>query len=241
MNDRHYTITEFSDFSPQKRKLSDIMISYNDGIKWKIIPLSIMNMYPIIYDEYNEPNEQKTPITIYVCPYTLFSCVYFGKYTLHDKTTQNNNLSIVDVENDIYINPILNKTYSLTTDELLNKYIKKGEVRIITLKNVLYLFPDCLFANTSKIPQIDNITNKDYLQNKQIIYIIEYKSKNHDHNEYKYTIIKPKINSFDIVKNGFESYFHKMVEQIRIKGGMIYPCLFDEWAKTNIDSKIIEL
>jgi hypothetical protein len=240
MDNRHYTVTEFSDFFPQKRKLNDIMISYNDGIKWKIIPLSIMNIYPIIYDEYNETNEQKRTITIYVCPYTLFSCVYFGKYTLSDKT-ENNNLSIVDVENDIYIIPILNKTYSLTTNELLDKYIKKGEVRITTLKNVLYLFPDCLFVNTSKIPHMDAITNKDYLQNKQIIYIIEYKSKNHNHTEYKYTIIKPKINSFDIVKNGFESYFHKMVEQIRIKGGVIYPCLLDEWTKTNIESKKIEL
>lgn len=240
MNNRHYTVTEFSDFAPRKRKLSDIMISYNDGIKWKIIPLSLMNIYPIIYDEYNEPNEQKRPISIYVCPYTLFSCVYFGKYTIYEQS-QNNNLNIVDTENDIYINPILNKTYSLTTNELLNKYIKKGEVKIITLKNVLYLYPDCLFVNTSKIPLLDGIVSKDYLQNKQIIYIIEYKSKNHNHDEYKYTVIKPKSNNFDIVKNGFESYFHKMVEQIRIKGGMIYPCLLDEWTKTNIEFKMIEL
>lgn len=251
---RTYMINAFSDFAPKKIKLNDIVVCYNDGIKWKVVPLNIMNQYPILYDEYHENNSDvRIIVTIYVCPYTLFSCIYFGKYELHDKM-YNNNLTLVNTDNNIWVIPILNKVYSLSTDENINMYLRKGEVKILSLKNVVYMFPDSLFIDITAIKKKKNIVNENYLTDghlldndltkkkingKQIIYVIEYKSKNGS--DYKYSVIIPKNNSFDIVKNGFETYFHNMVEKIRIKGGIIYPCLWFAWKENNIKSKIIEL
>ena len=110
------------------------------------------------------------------------------------------------------------------------------------------MFPDSLFLNVKKIPPKLPIINKKYLNikttdkeinDKQLIYIIEYKSKNKS--EYKYTVIIPHNSSYDISNNGFETYFHNTAEKIRIKGGIIHPCLWFAWKKSGIQSKIIKL
>lgn len=245
--DRSYIVDTFSDFAPKKIKLFDTVIAYNDGIKWKIIPLYIMQQYPIIYDEYHENNSDvRVIVSIYVCPYTLYSCMYFGKYELRNEVI-NNNLTIVNVENNIWVAPILNKIYSLSTNEIINIYIRKNEIKILSLKNVIYMFPDCLFIDTKTIPKKSKIVEKNYLDtnpkiklnDKQIVYIIEYKSK--VKSEYKYTVIIPKNDNYDIVKNGFESYFRNTVDKIRIKGGIVHSCLWFAWKESNIQSKTIEL
>lgn len=248
LKSRTYTAETFSDFAPKKIKLSDIVIAYNDGIKWKIIPLDIMTQYPIIYDEYHESrSDVRVLVSIYVCPYTLYSCMYFGKYELYGNIV-NSNLTIVNIETNIWVVPILNKVHSLSTNEVINTYVRKNEVKILSLKNVIYMFPDSLFINIKKIPQKTPIVNKKYLNikstnkkinDKQIIYIIEYKSKNMS--EYKYTIIIPKNSDYDISDNGFETYFHNTVEKIRIKGGIIHTCLWFAWKETGILTKIIKL
>ncbi len=243
LKNRNYMATSFSDFAPKNLKLSDVVVAYNDGLKWKVIPLSIMNEYPIIHDEYNEQNSDvRTIISIYVCPYTLYSCIYFGKYELHNKM-YNNNITIVSEYDNVWIIPILNKVYSLSTDEVIDKYIKKSEVKIITLKNVLYTFPDCSFIDSKSIPKQSKIvkykTIDSYISNKKLVYIIEYKSQTTSN--YKYTIIIPKHNTFNIIRNGFGKYFHNMVEKIRIKGGIVHTCLLDDWNATNIASKTINL
>lgn len=243
--DRTYMVDTFGDFAPKKIKLSDIVVAYNDGIKWKVVPLHIMAQYPIIYDEYHENRSDiRVMVSIYVCPYTLYSCMYFGKYELNNKIV-NNNLSIVNVENNVWIVPILNQVHSLSTNKILdNVYIRKNEIKVLSLKNVIYMFPDSLFVDIKKIPNKSPIVDKEYLSktkayNKQIVYIIEYKSKKQ--NEYKYTVIIPKNNDYDMAKNGFETYFHKMVEKIRIKGGIIHTCLLFAWEGTGIASKVINL
>ena len=240
LEDRNYNAATFSDFGTKILKLSTVVAVYNDGIKWKAIPLYILNSYPIIYDEYYEQSSDvKTVISIYVCPHTLYSCIYFGKYKLHDKM-YNNNITIVNEHDNIWIVPILNKVYSLSTDELIDEYIKKKEIKIITLKNVIYMYPDCQIINIKPIPEKQQIVQYDNkINNKKLIYVIEYKSKNIS--EYKYTVIIPKHNTFDINKNGFNKYFHSMAEQIRMKGGIIHTCFMDDWNMNKIESKIIEL
>jgi hypothetical protein len=111
----------------------------------------------------------------------------------------------------------------------------------MTLKNVLYLFPDCQYINTKNIHHIKPLSLTPYLPSNHIIYIIQYKSKDHTTTSYKYTIIKPKHNTFDIVKNRFEKYFHEMAEKIRIKGGMIYPCLLEGLEKVGSKYKVVKL
>lgn len=236
LKNRQYMAKKFKDYPPKEFNLDNIIATYFDGIKWKVIPLFILTQYPIIYDKYYEKNNtSETLISIYVCPYTLYSCVYFGRYELYDKILYGN-ISIINMDNEFYIQPIINKAYSLIVDKPLDIYIRKAEVKILTFKNVVYLFPDSLFIRD--VPKRSEL-NVISLDNNKLVYIIEYKSKKG--NDYKYTVLVPKINSFDIIKNGFGTYFHKMANNIRTKGGIIHTCFLDNFKETGIAHKIIDL
>lgn len=213
--------------------LSDIVMLYNNGKIWICLPLKIMQMYPIIHDTYFDSSLGKCDITIYVCPYTLFSCVYFGKYISYDKTF-NNNL-VLKNDNNVLI-PITNQIYSIDTGNITDKYIRKGEVRVMSLKNAIMAYPDCQFISIPSIKKINPI-NENIDTN--IIYIIEYKSRaNYD---YKYTILMPTKKSFDIQENGFQNYFNKMIEKIREKRGIIYTCYASSWNNVHKTTRIIKL
>ena len=228
-------------------QLSDTVVLYNDNFTWKIVPLEIMLMYPVIHDQY----ENKI-ITIYVCPYTLFSCVYFDQFYLNNQV-YNNNLTLINDNNTII--PIIGQIYTKDMN-IMKSYIRKNEVKIMTLRNAISMFPDCQFIDTSDIKKIEPLVDKNYLKNKQIeflstdkysdkydpkqiIYVIEYYSKKQD--DYKYSVIVPKENIFDISKNKFEIYFDKMIEKVRDKGGHIYTCLWFAWSATHNKFKIINI
>lgn len=226
----------FVDYANKNIKLDDIVIAYFDGIKWKIVPLIIMLQFSILHDIYNEQDgTTKLQISIYVCPNTLFSCVYFGKFELYDKK-HCNNVAIINNENNYVLTPITNQMYSTITNKQINNFIRKGEVKILTYKNIMYLFPDSLFMNIDEIKQK---INEHSINKGKLIYVIEYKSKSNF--KYKYTIIIPKHDSYDIIKNGFGKYYHTMINSIRTKGGIIYPCLLDAWKNCGMDYKTVKL
>src|SRR5690606_21014491 len=98
------------------------------------------------------------------------------------------------------------------------------EIKIMTLRNAISKYPDCLFIDFNKISLIEPLTDKEYFKNKNIlypvdkfsekyhpktlIYIIEYKSQKQ--NKLKYTVLIPKkfqLGLFDFVKYGFNAYF----------------------------------
>ena len=230
-----------SDIKNKSLKLSDILVLYNDGFNWKGVPLEIMSMYPVIQDQHDSG---KT-ISVYVCPYTLFSCVYFDNFTPSNQV-YNTNL-ILQNKNNIFI-PILNNTYTKDMSPINNTYIRKSEVKIMSMRNAISSFPDCQFIDIQKIEKkepIVNISNypihkfSDKYEAKQIIYIIEYHSKKQD--TYKYTVIVPKNNVFDISKNKFGDYFSKMIDKIRDKGGHIYTCYWYAFSSTHENFKIISI
>ena len=253
MKDREFEFPTFIPNSNSKIKLSDPVILYNNGINWKLIPLEIFLMYPLIHDVYydtqkNPQNNITTPILIYVCPYTLFSSVYFTKLTLNDYV-YNNNITLIEPKDNLLYIPIKNEFYDYKSNEKVSKYIRRNESRLMTLRNAISMYPDTLFIDMQKIDIISPLVSSNYLMNnhipyetlsypknhpaKKIVYIIEYKSKKINH--YKYSIIIPddpqqKINTFDIVKNGFNDYFSKMIKKIRDKGGIIYTCYWFSWS-----------
>jgi len=235
-------------------QLNDLVILYNNGKFWNIVPLTILKMYPLIHGEYFDYDDYNfivKKITIYVCPYTLFSCVYFEEFLPYTQV-YNNNLILINKNKQIYI-PILNKYIS--GDLLVDKYMRINEVKLMTFSNAIKLYPDCQFNDILQSKLIYPLTCSDYLTNniilfkhkkfsnlhhcKKLIYIIEYKSCKQ--NNYKYTILLPKENSYDIKKNGFIKYFNKMIDKIRNKGGIIYPCLWFAWNAFYPISKIINL
>lgn len=229
-------------------KLNDIVILYNDGMHWKAIPQKIMLSYPVIHDKY----EDNKVITIYSCPFTLFSCVYFGEY-MPGNSVYNNNLTLNN--KDILIIPILGNVYNKDSMTIMETFIRKGEVKIMSLRNAISMFPDILFINTESINKKESLIDSDYMKDKivkyshadysdkfhpkQIIYVIEYYSKKK--NGYKYTAIIPKNNILDIAKNKFLQYFNKMIDKIRDKGGHIYSCYWFAWDATHNNFKTIEI
>ena len=242
----------FTNNSNKKLKLSDVIILYNDSKDWKIIPLNIFMMYPLIYDTYYETQKNNknimSIISVYVCPYTLFSAVYFNEFVLNNQI-YNNNLTLIDAnDNDILFIPIVNETHSIAAETLLpNKYVRRNEIKFMTLRNAISMYPDAMFIDLKQINMIEKLVPNDYITNdnilfkafpfpnkykpKTLIYVIEYKSKKI--NKYKYSVIIPKTNTFDIVKNGFDIYFDNMIEQIKNKGGIIYTCYWFAWSGIN--------
>lgn len=258
LNKRILKNPEFTNNSTKLTKLSDPVILYNDGKNWKIVPLAIMLMYPLIHDLYYETSKNKKDIainvTIYVCPYTLFSAVYFDEF-IPNNQVYNNNMTLLDLhDNDQLFIPIIDKAYSISMGNITNKYIRRNEVRLMTLRNAISMYPDCVFLDVNKINKLDLVSNisnnkieyppftfNNEYPPKTLVYIIEYKSKKI--NDYKYSIIIPKTssNKFDITKNGFNTYFHSMIEKIRNKGGIIYTCFWFAWNGIGKQSKIIKL
>jgi len=250
-------IIKTSSFIPldDKLNINDPVFLYNDGNTWKIVSLETITKCPIIHDTYYSNKNETFNISIVICPYTLMSMVLFDKYYLTDKLYQTS--IVIKNDNNYYI-PILKETYDNEFNKI-DKLIRKDEVRMMTLKNAMMEFPDCLFLNDTCdlkplvekdyyntkdiIYPIDNISDK--FHPKSLVYIIEYKSTKKE--KLECTIIIPKgtykdkINSYDIEKNGFDKYFSKMIEKIREKSGLIYPIL---WFSVNIQTencKTVEL
>jgi len=262
----------FTNVSNKHLNVNDVVLLYSDGKNWKLVPLNIAMMYPIIYDLYYEQNIKHNdldliiPISVIICPFTLYSLILFNRVELYDHV-YNNNL-VVNDKKHIYV-PIVNKTYEIASvdavndmDEVKDVYVRRSEVRIMTLLNALKEFPDCLYLDVKKIKHIylvDGLTI-DYYKNdiiyypytinnkyhpKTLVYIIEYKSSKT--NQYKFTVIVPKnasrdnIGTYDFVKNGFHKYYNKMIEKMRNKGGLIYSCLWFAVEGLYRDVKMIEL
>jgi hypothetical protein len=252
--------------------LDDVVVAYNDGRNWKIIPLSIMTIYPFVHDVYYEEinsnnrivESNAIDVTVMVCPYTLYSIVLFGKYKPINKIF-NGNLIVdaIEDEQNMYI-PILNNFYSKSNGDLVKNFVRKQEVKIMTLRNILTKYPDFLFIDSSKINiKKEKLVEPEYYVNydlkyftskynssfhpKTLVYVIEYISKKTG--GYKYTTIIPKKVSdnsiskfgYNIKKNGFDQYMNIVYDKIKEKGGIIYNCLWFAWDGSHPNSKIIKL
>lgn len=257
----------FNPISNESVNLTDPVFVYSDGKSWKIIPLNISLVSPIIYDNFYDSaidNNSITKICIYICPFSLFSVIYFGEFISFNKV-YNNNLVLKDSKENEVIIPSLDNIYKENSDTntytLIDKIIRKNEIRIMTLRNAISKYPDCLYIDNSYLNKFDPIVPLNYIKNDQIffpnnkfnnqyhpktiIYIIEYKSKRT--HSYKKTVLltidasSDSVNTVDIVKNGFDVYFQRMSEKIRNRGGLIYPCFWFVWNGIYPDSKVIKL
>lgn len=248
-------------FTTMPRKdlnLSDPVLVYNDGRKWKLISLYFLQIYPIVYDRYhNKNNKNIEDISITYCPYTSTGIIYFGKYTLHDKIYKNN-IILKDEKNNMIIQ-LLNKKYINNT--LNDSLIKRLEVKLMTLRNAMTMIPDCLYLdinmNNIKLkPFVDkkyfekDINNKYKYHPKTIVRGIDYISLNVNKNNIlpkKYSVViganasKTLQDQFDLNKSKIEEYTDNILEQIKDKGGIMIPCFYFAWMKFYPESKIIKL
>jgi len=252
----------FKTIPPNFLSLSNYVLVYNDSINYKIIARDIVDRYPIIYDKYYDKLQQNnaefaSDITISYCPFTSASVIYFGKLELSNEL-YNNNVILIDKKNPDYkIIQLKGDVYSKQTKKIEPIYLRRTEIKIMTLRNALTMFPDCLYLhiNLSKNSIIKNINN--YHINKEIlypltnksekyhpktlIYGIEYESTDINKTEKHTMIIGKKDKNFDYQKNGFDKYFDNMLDKIRDKAGIIIPCYYFSWYSMYPNSKIIHL
>lgn len=258
LSDRVLKNPIFTNKSDNTLKLSDYVIIYNDGHDWKIIPYNIILQYPVIHDNnFSDNNDDSNKkLCIVSCPYTLFSAIYFGQYSPNNKIYHNNIVLSDDNKKGRYLIPILNNLYNITDDKPIDKIVQRKETKIMTFRNAMTYYPDFLYLDTNNVKKLkpivpENYFNKDELtydipkitnkfKNKQIIYIIEYKSTN-SNEIFKKTVIVPRKNNLDWKDNGFGEYYEQMMEEIRDRGGIIYNCFWFAWNSTYPESKVIKL
>src|SRR5437868_7266567 len=180
-----YHIIETPDFTKKLKnyKLDDNIFVYNDGVYWKVVGVSVLLKHVIIYD-----NIDGTDVSIYFCPNTYFSCILPGKYTIHGPNPEmENNIGVVD-KNGVILYPILDRIINI-----------KYELKIMTIRNLLTAFTDCLYLRHFDVDNLHDIS-----------YLIEYLSNG----KPKYKLI---IGSIKLWFN----YYLKHSTSIRDKSGII--------------------
>ena len=70
-------------------ELGDNVVFYHNGNNYVVVPISLMKIYPLIYDsidvEYNG-SKYNYNVTLVHCPQTSYTVLLHGQYTLEDYT-----------------------------------------------------------------------------------------------------------------------------------------------------------
>jgi hypothetical protein len=229
-------------------QLSDNMIVFNNGNKWKVIPLDIMKQFPLVYDKVYDKiigsDSITTDITISFCPISYTTIIYEGNWTISD--IKNNNIVIK--------NKKTNKTINQHPTTISS--IRKWEANIFPLRYVLSDHPDCehlhFDLNKTNSPKF-NIKNYKYLEQKltdsitnsvidpkTLIYGLIYKSSKLP--DYKYMALVPSDHTAKtVISPKLFKYLDSNEQQIREKGGFIVPCLWFVWISLHPTTKIVKI
>ncbi len=251
---------------PSNIKLSDTIFVYNDGKRWKLIPLSILKRYPIVFDKYYDQIKRKkgkfiiSDMTVTYCPYTGCSVIYYGKY-IPTGEVYNNNIILADSDNNNNImSQMMGILYDRKTKKQTHDIVRREEAKIMTLRNAISKYPDYVFLKQKE--DIDPLVSETYYHNntilfpithsslrfhpKTLVYGIEYKSNDMEYKN-KYSVIvsddasKKKPNSRDLKINKYTEYFDEMIEEIRLRGGVIIPALWFAWYGMFPKARVVKL
>lgn len=250
-------------FLPELREdylqLSDVVLVYSDGKNWKVVPMKVAEKYPIMRDVYFDNNQKASDITFTFCPHTLSSVIYFGKYSSIVNEVYKNNMTIVNEKTpDLMVIQMSGKTYSKNggnnSKTLVENFIRKNEVKIMTLRNVIGIYTDCVYlyhdipdtGSTLSISTTSTTSAAKY-HPKTFVYGITYNSKHVTEHKQRHSVIvsndasKDKVNSYDIRINKYHGYFKNTLQKIRDKGGFITPCYWFAWNAMFEESKVVKI
>nr|QBK88528.1 MAG: hypothetical protein LCMiAC01_02050 [Mimivirus LCMiAC01] len=257
---------KFTSHIPTNIKLKDIVLVYNDGKVWKIVPIKILLRYPIIYDKYYDMIRTKngkyiiSTISITYCPYTSCGLIYFGKYVPTGEV-YNNNIILTNKKNQSseIMAQMIGTLYSRKTNKPVPGVIRREETKIMTLRNALGKYPDCMYLHKTSNSDIKPIVGMDYIKKdkiyypitnesiryhpKTIVYGIEYIKDAQD----KYSVIvgddatKNKSGGQDYKKAKYDLYFEKKIEDIRDRSGIIIPVYWFAWYSMHPKARVVKL
>lgn len=226
----------FENYDHNNLNLSDNVILYNSGNVWKIIPLDLMLSYPIIHDEYLYENE-KYDITIVVCPITLRSVMFKGKFEFYDYE----DYRMILKDGDKYLPIDLNKKIS---EKFVIEENKRIEVKIMTLRNAIIYVNDIFFIKTKE--KINFIINREYYDNikdifgndiiysnvhpKTLVYVAEFESQTEKKEKFVILLgndyLADKITGYDVIKSKLNDHLLKYRSKIIKKDGYIMTMLW---------------
>jgi len=228
--------------------------------------LSILKRYPIIFDKHYDQIKRKkgkfiiSDVTVTYCPYTGCGVIYYGKYIPTGEVYNNNIILADNGNNNNIMSQMMGILYDRKTKKKTHDIVRREEAKIMILRNAISKYPDYVFLKQSK--DVDPLVSETYYDNntilypiayssskfhpKTLVYGIEYKSSDMEYKN-KYSVIvsddasKEKTNSRDLKKNKYTQYFDKMMEEIRLRGGVIIPALWFAWYGMFPKSRIVKL
>jgi len=223
-------------------KLDQPIIIYNNGTSWRIVSRDVMDRYPIIYDKYFDKSGKVIDMSVTYCPFSGSTIAYFDKYNISNKIYNNNILLYKKGSStDDVIQQLTGNSISLSSGEILTTFILKHEVRITTLKVALSTYPDAQFLHfvpkLNKLKGVFSVSNKSSrFKSKDLVYGIEYKSKDIEKPDYKYTCITHS-GEYDTTK--IEEYIRHMADKLREKASIIIPCYWSAWYAFHPNTKVV--
>jgi len=214
--------------------LSDIAISFYDGLKIKIFPLKYLGKNFIIhthmYQRNNKNKINKINVTLTICPQAINPIVYQG------------HLSVVDTDSEyLILTDGKNKFYQFNGLDMDSKKVnlQRWEASIDVLYNILVdenhtiNNPVYLYINSGKSELIDKINSK-------LIYGIEYHSILYEHPKTIHYIPKKEFIT-NSKKNGFENYYINWNKKSNHRIALIHYTTLSSWMYFNKDSKVIKV
>ena len=199
-------------------------------------------------------------ITVCFCPYTSSSITFFGSFAITDKVF-NSNIVLQNMDDpDKLVIQLSGDIYSSSTKKLQSTIIRKSEIKIMTLRNAISKYPDSMYLDISQYKGKE-LLNVSYNSNKEIlypvtngsseyhpktlIYGIEFLSKKDGNKKYAAIVSKDasknKVNSVNMIKNGYDKYFYETIDKIREKGGIMIPCFWFAWYTMHPDTRVHKL
>lgn len=237
--------------------LSEPVVIYNDGKKWKCVQVKTLLCYPIIHDIYfdNETVKQKDMLNISLtfCPFTYTPIVYEGTYQMTGEVYQNN-IIIRDMENPTRV---LLQIDGIAISPNGDEMVRKWEAKVMRYRDAITYHPDSLFLPTS-FSEDKLLVPLDYFHTSTIIYPLEKRAKvyhpktlvygieYYNKGKLDYSVVVGKDagkepSGIDINKSGVYDYLSEHLDGLIEKTAVIIPCFWFAWIAIHPETKVVEL
>lgn len=235
-------------------KLSDQVVIYSSGDKYKIVPLLYCLSYPVIHDK-DENDDVQFDTTIVVCPVTLRTAKFFGTFIFH--SYQNTTLMLEEKNTD---NLLFIDSSQKINKKLIIEPVKRYEVKITTLRNALMTAPNLFYMILKPNIKLSSVVEMAYytddkdinyksleyfIHPKTLCYVIQ-KKKFGSEKEKVYIVlgkdaVSNNITGYDTKKSGITNYLTTNSEKIARDNSYIFPILWCVAKNEYPTSKVVYL
>ena len=225
--------------------ITDNIVCFFNGIHWNNILLLDMLAYPVLYfDFWSKKDDMYYVNSLIVCPFTMRSMIYKGKIKIQDVINDRLFLLSIDTGDEFFMDfPYTGRKDDTNKEKKIKSYVKRHEVKIMTLKNSYMFLIDPKYIVVKKTKKKNNpllysgyYTNKythtgfsiyTSFHPKTIVYMVQYYS--HTTKNYKYMVLigkdinKDTVTGYNYKTSGLWSFITKHMDDFIKKKAYIYP------------------